>query len=145
MSIRKVDSGSVFIRSTYSDKFVYNLSYFSPSLTHQSFKDDCDIDKILKRYARTGVLEHVNTYKFDYGDFLNVQDYHSSYNQVLNAQSMFMSLPAQIRSRFSNDPGQFLSFVQDPTNHNDLVEMGLAKSTVQSSNSGESQPSAEGS
>lgn len=145
MSTRKVDSDSIFIRSTYSPKYVVNVSFFSPSLTHQSFKDDCDIDKILKRYARTGVLEHVNTYKFDYADFLNVQDYHSSFNQVLNAQSMFMSLPAQIRSRFSNDPGLFLAFVQDPTNHNDLVSMGLAKSTAQSSSSGESQPSAEGS
>ena len=39
---------------------------------------------------------------------------------------MFLDLPAKVRDRFKNDPGQFLEFATDPSNVDELVKMGLA-------------------
>ena len=41
------------------------------------------------------------------------------------AQDMFESLPADIRTKFGNDPGRFLDFVEDPQNEEELIELGL--------------------
>lgn len=37
-----------------------------------------------------------------------------------------MALPAQVRAKFSNDAAEFLDFVQNPKNADELVAMGLA-------------------
>lgn len=99
----------------------------NPSLTKQSFKKDCDINHIMSKYEKTGLIEHVSRYQGQYGDFSELQDYQTSLNQVILADEMFMSLPATIRSQFENDAGKFLSFVDDPNNLDKMIEMGLAK------------------
>lgn len=38
----------------------------------------------------------------------------------------FMTLPASVRERFANDPGEFLKFAEDPANLDEMVDMGLA-------------------
>lgn len=38
------------------------------SLTHQSFKDECDVNNVIKRFTRTGQLTHVNQRPAQYGD-----------------------------------------------------------------------------
>lgn len=96
------------------------------SLTHQSMAPECDINSIMRKYERTGVLEHRNTFEGQYGDFTNVTDYHESMNQVIAADEMFQTLPAKIRRRFHNDPGAFLEYASDPDNQDDLIKMGLA-------------------
>lgn len=98
------------------------------SLTHQSEAPACDINNIMKKYEKTGILEHRNTFEGKYGDFTDApMDYHESMNSVLAAQQMFSSLPSKIRSRFGNDPGAFVDFVGNPENIEELQKMGLAK------------------
>lgn len=36
--------------------------------THQAFRDECDIDKIVDRYARTGIVTHRGRGEPQYGD-----------------------------------------------------------------------------
>jgi len=97
------------------------------SLTHQSMAPECDINTIMRKYERTGVLEHRNTYEGTYGDFSDApSDYHESMNQVLAADEMFETLPAKIRRRFHNDPGVFLDFATNPENQDELIKLGLA-------------------
>lgn len=86
---------------------------------------DCDINNIMARYERDGLIPHVNQYQGQYGDFAEVYDYQTALNVVMNAEECFMSLPAQIRKRFDNDPGAFLDFVSDPLNRSEMVSMGL--------------------
>lgn len=101
---------------------------FDPKLgrTHQSFKAECDINSIMKKFRNGGLITHVNRYEGKYGDFTNVQDYQTSLNQVKAAQDAFASLPSDLRAHFENDPGKFLGFVLDPKNKDKLQEMGLA-------------------
>lgn len=96
------------------------------SNVQQSFKDECDINKIIKTYDKTGVINHVNGLQAQYGDFSELKDYHGSYNQILEAQASFDALPAVIRKRFNNDPGELLKFVADEKNVDEMVELGLA-------------------
>lgn len=109
------------------DRNPVDIVFTGPSLTKQEFKDECDINVIMKRYEKDGFLAHFNKYQGQYGDFLDAPEFHEAQNKVLVATEMFMSLPAAIRSRFDNDPGAFLDFVGDPANGKELVELGLAR------------------
>lgn len=96
-----------------------------PSRTLQSEAAACDINLIMKKYEKTGMITHVRKTSGFYGDVSEVTDYHSAANFVAVAHESFMSLPSSVRERFKNDPGEFLAFVEDPKNADELIEMGL--------------------
>lgn len=95
-------------------------------LTKQSDKDVTDVNKIIARYKKTGLIDHVARGVAQYGDFTSVNEYQESLNRVMSAQQSFAGLPADVRARFDNDPGAFFEFATNPANHNALVDMGLA-------------------
>ena len=97
--------------------------------TKQSFTDDCDINKILERFSRTGQLPESKPKQ--YGDFTNVPDYVTAFNIVSKAQEQFYGLDAKVRAKFDNDPESFLEFATKPSNIDEMVKLGLAtKSAV---------------
>jgi len=96
------------------------------SRVQQNLRDETDINRIMAKYERTGILTHVNRYAGEYGDFSGVPDYKSGVERVLAAEEMFMSLPAKIRDRFGNDPGNFIDFATDRGNIDEMRKMGLA-------------------
>ena len=112
-------------RSAYGEKLKVVLTT-GEGLTEQCHKDECDINKIIAKYDRTGVLNHVNEFEAQYGDLTGI-DYQTMLNTVSEANSMFEGLPSQIRNKFENDPSKFLSFVDDENNYDAMVEMGIAK------------------
>lgn len=95
------------------------------SRTHQQFKKDCDINHIMARYVKTGVINNVNIKAPQYGIVPSVT-FQEAMLLVANAQDTFDALPAEIRKEFGHDPGAFMDFVLDPENGDQLVEMGLA-------------------
>lgn len=95
-----------------------------PHATKQSFRDDTDVNKIMSKFQRTGILSHVNKYSGMYGE-IPALDFQEAQNLIIRARQMFADLPSAIRSRFK-DPGEFLEFVQDPKNQPQLEELGLA-------------------
>lgn len=96
-----------------------------PTKTQQQFKDECDINNIMKRYASTGEFLHLTKKKGVYGDFSQIDDYQGMLDKVQQAQEAFMTLPADVRTRFQNDPGSLISFLQDEKNHDEGVKLGL--------------------
>lgn len=101
------------------------VTFKKPSRTQQSFKDECDINNIMARYERTGIVDHLAKYEGQYGDFIGYPDYHVAMNRVAAADAMFMTLPASLRERFGNSAEAFLQFAQDPANELELIDMGL--------------------
>ena len=94
------------------------------SLAQQHFKDECDINNILRQFNITGILpEHPVSPR--YGDFTGVTDYHTALNQVIAAEDEFMSLPATIRARFENDPAQLIDFLEKSENKDEAIALGL--------------------
>jgi len=44
------------------------ITFTEPSLTRQSFKDECDVNQIVKRYTETGMVNHIPRTTPQYGD-----------------------------------------------------------------------------
>lgn len=98
------------------------------SLTQQSHAKRANINNIMAQYERTGLLPVVKA-KPVYGD-APVGDYHAALNLILAAEQQFMSLPAELRSKFDNDAGKFLDFVNNEENLEEMREMGLAEPEI---------------
>lgn len=96
--------------------------------TKVQFKQDCDINRIVARFKKTGELPVAGRMQKPlYGDFTSVGTFQESLNVVATAQAQFQLLPAKVRQRFGNDPAQFLAFCGDPKNMNEMIELGLAE------------------
>lgn len=94
-------------------------------LTQQQFRDECDINNIMKRYQATGVIDHLNMRRPEYGDFSNPIDFQNGLNTVIEAQELFAAMPSAIRDRFGNDPLELLRFMADPNNHEEAIKLGI--------------------
>lgn len=90
--------------------------------TKQSFKDACDIKKILEKFSRTGTISHIQKYGGQYGDFAGL-DFFDAQVKLAQGQQIFDQLPAEIRREFQWDPGQFFAFVNDPANVDKLEKV----------------------
>lgn len=113
-------------RYSYHDGAV-QLEFKFPSMTEQFHRDDCDVNVILKRYMKTGVLPTSQKTPV-FGDFSGTpQDYASAVQLLDDARERFASLPSSIRERFGNDPLQLLQFLDDPSNAGEAVKLGLLK------------------
>lgn len=96
-----------------------------PGVTKQSFKDECDVNKIIARFEKTGMIEAINKNQPFYGDVSALVDYHEALNVVAEAQSLFNAMSAEVRERFSNDPEKMIAFLNDKKNDKEAIEMGL--------------------
>lgn len=95
------------------------------SLTKQADKDRCDINYIMAKFDKSGIVAHGNSDVPRYGDFTTAEDYQSSLGTVMLARDHFLALPASIRGRFQNDPEKFLAFVTDESNLDECIDLGL--------------------
>lgn len=95
------------------------------SRTMQSFKQECDINNILKNYTKTGFLPHINKNQPNYFDVPSNIDYQIALNTIMDAEQRFAALPASVRDQYKNDPGQLIAALQDPAQHDKLRELGV--------------------
>lgn len=112
ITVRK--NGTVSVESVNTD----------PTLTQQQFKEQCDINNIIKHYAQTGELP-LSKKVGQFLDVSNIQDYQTSLQTVFDAQRAFDDLPSQIRSRFENDPSKLIAFIEDDANTAEAQTLGL--------------------
>jgi len=96
----------------------------------QSFKEECDINTIMKRYARTGALP-AGVGLARYGDFTGAEDFLEAQLTVKRANEQFEALPSRVRERFNNKPGFMLAFLEDKANLAEAKELGLLKDEVE--------------
>lgn len=96
-----------------------------PTLTQQNFKEQCDINRIVKQYAQTGVI-NANTSIPLPDEFVGITDYHTAMNLIKRSEDAFMALEPHLRERFANNPANFVDFVTNPANIDELRSMGLA-------------------
>jgi phage internal scaffolding protein len=124
-----MSKNTVFLRTPYNyDKDAASnesgLACEEPSLAQQHFKDECDINNILRQFNVTGMLPE-STLSPRYGDFTGIGDYHTALNRVMAVQDEFEALPAQIRARFENDPAQLIEFLENSENRSEAEKLGL--------------------
>jgi len=100
------------------------------SRVKESCAPECDINRIVAKYRKTGLIEHLARNPGRYQDMADPIDYHAAMNLVIDAQDSFAALPANVRKRFENEPMQLLAFVQDENNREEMYELGLAERPV---------------
>lgn len=125
----------MFIKSPYNydsdiDSFKSGLDCSDdPSLAQQHMRDETDINIMVARFQRTGLPE-VPPALPGVQDFVDVHDFRSAMQAVIDAQRAFGDLPSATRERFGNDPGRLLDFVADSSNHDEAVRLGLVRAPV---------------
>lgn len=94
------------------------------SLAQQHMVDDTDINKLMEKYTITGELPQVQAPPLQ-GDFTEVMTYQESLNLMIRARQSFDALPAKVRARFDHDPGEFVNFMSDEGNRDEIRKMGF--------------------
>lgn len=102
----------------------------SESKVQQHFKDEVDINKMIKKYKKTGLMRGISPDKMRFGDFSNVPDYMTLRNKVINIEQLFMKYPSEVRARFDNDASKFVEFMQNSDNFAEAVKLGIVDRDV---------------
>lgn len=100
-----------------------------PSLTLQDEAGEADINQIMQRFGVTGTVTLTKRSPLP-DDYLRVSSFHEAANIVREAQESFNELPADVRSKFDNDPGKFEAYLQDPDNANVLLKSNLVNKII---------------
>ena len=97
--------------------------------TKQAFKDETDINQILRKAQREGGISHLIRHGAQYGDFSDVPDLLTAHERITQGHKIFDDLPSELRREFDNDMFKFFEYVNDPANAGDLAEKlpGLAE------------------
>lgn len=90
--------------------------------TKQSYKDSCDINKILEQNAGKESLSHLERHGARYGDFAAI-DWEELPLQLAQGREIFGELPAEVKREFNQSPGEFFAYVSDPKNSERLQQL----------------------
>ena len=83
------------VRSAYGHKFNEGKTFTEPSLTKQSFTEECNINNIMKKYQKTGAIEHVNKHQASYG-YATSNTFQECLEIVEKGETMFSELPQEV-------------------------------------------------
>lgn len=95
------------------------------SRTQQSMKDEADINVIVGRFLKTGMMPQ-GAVAPQYADYEGIFDYQTAQNALIAGREAFMKIPAQIRERFHHSPQAFMEFCSKEENLEEMRKMGLA-------------------
>lgn len=95
------------------------------SRTQQNMKDEADINVIVGRFLKTGLMPP-SVRVPEYADFTEVMDFKSAQQALIDARFNFMQMPANLRARFHNSPQNFLEFCTNKDNLEEMRKLGLA-------------------
>jgi len=116
------------IRDYMTPRTRSGITFAAQGRTKQQFADECDINNIMSRYLKTGIIDHVRDGAPQFLDASPVE-FQEAMQIVAQAETLFEELPSSIRNRFDNDPAQLLEFVHDPSNIAEAVSMGFLDPT----------------
>ena len=92
------------------------------SLTEQHHKKACDINNIVAKYQKTGLIDHVNKHSGSYGD-VSGHDFKKAQDLIAEQKTIFYELPSSVRKEFENDPAQYLDLLQTDEGIEELQNM----------------------
>lgn len=96
------------------------------SRTRQEFAKDCDINRIVDRFTRTGELPFVGRKNLGmYADVSEVPNYESALAFIIHAKESFEKLDINVKERFHNSPQELIDFLKDKNNEKEARKLGL--------------------
>lgn len=95
-----------------------------PTRTQQQFKEECDINFLMKRFGVTGEIPQ-NIRAVINDDFAEVFDFQTAMNTIRKGEEAFMQMPSGVRARFQNNPSVFVQWLSDEDNRPAAEKLGL--------------------
>jgi len=112
------------IRKHYDKKTgIHNSNTIGETRTKQEFKNECDINRIVNKYHRTGQMPQQKVGMF--ADVSNLGTFQESLQLVTQADKDFKGLRSEIRNRFNNNPQELIEFLEDDSNYDEACKLGL--------------------
>lgn len=102
----------------------HSIKFTQPSMTKQNHKAECDINKIMAKYQKTGIINHLQNHGAEYGEYSPI-DFQEAMELIARGQSMFEDLPSSARKYFDNDPAQFMKAFHQEGNEDTFRDLGL--------------------
>jgi len=93
--------------------------------TDQSFKKDCDVNEIMRKFIKTGQINHLKTNQGVYADVSEFGDLTDSVLRIQKAKEAFEALPASLRKTLGNQLLNLIDYLQDPSNDEEAIKLGL--------------------
>ena len=113
-----------FMRNEDGELITQIPKNYSDGITKQAFKDQTDINKIIKKAAVHGSLSHLQKYpEAVYGEFDGEMDLLTANDRIQKATAIFDELPAEVRREFNNNALAFVKFAGDPENNGKLRDL----------------------
>lgn len=115
----------------FSPRRVRGVSFSQRSLAQEQFKNEADINFLVGRFFRTGAYYDMRTMmrmkprQPIFADLVSVPDFQEAQNIIAEATEKFKQLPSKLRERFSNSPELLLAFLNDGSNRDEAVKLGL--------------------
>lgn len=100
-------------------------------MTQQHYKEECDINRIIKRYEETGNWGEQTNVRPQFGDFSRDFDFRSAQDAIIKASEAFGALSSRVRRRFNNDPVELMEFLADESNRDEAIQLGLIEKPVE--------------
>jgi hypothetical protein len=117
------------------------------SKVDKSFKKASDINNIVGKFLKTGVLPQVHRQGV-YGDYSEVPTLEEAFEAANQAVELFLSLPSDVRKLMDNDPSKLESWLLDDNNADLAEKHGLLvkkNDVAQNSNSADNNSNADSS
>lgn len=120
------------IFSRYKRPLVSGSSFKKPSLTSQEFKDECNINKILYKYASQAkllglplseVLPKLDSNAFR--DVSNSETFQQSMNRIVQMEELYRSLPSDVRRKYGDTVEGFIGALGNPSEYEYLADHGV--------------------
>jgi phage internal scaffolding protein len=104
-----------------------------PIKTEQHHAESLDLNIIAKRYGiNDGSIIPQAQDPRHYGDFTEApRDYREAIDRIRTAEAAFMRLPAKLRAKFNNQPLELASWIQNPENWDEAVNLGLLQKAAE--------------
>lgn len=96
-----------------------------PTRTQQHLKEKVNVNSIIAKYRKTGLIDHVRKNPGVYLELTELPDYQTAMETIVRAQSTFETIPANLRLRFNNDPKMLIDFLSDDKNYEEASKLGL--------------------
>ena len=127
------------VSTTFKCDDITNPMYIDK--TKQSFAANLDVNNIVKLHPNLDPSEvtdnQIKTILANpdlYGEYDSEHDFATALNIVNRAKEQFDTLPSALRRRFKEDPYEFLSYVNDKNNLEEMKSFGLLKEEIPSTN-----------
>lgn len=102
------------------------------SLTVQSEHDETDVNLIIAKYNKFGILPELKNSEPYFTDEVieYYGDFHTHTQKIKAAENYFNSLPSELREYFDNSVNKLAIWITNPDNAEEAIKLGLISKPV---------------